>query len=76
MFRPIAGISSARRAGSVRTASIPIARISPTSWSSTTSGSAPTTTSDTASDAGSTGTIDARQASSPSVKVVSIPEPE
>jgi len=46
------------------------------SWSSTTSGSAPTRSRFKASVCGSFGTMAVRQASSPCVNVVSIPEPE
>ena len=55
---------------------MPICANSRVNWSSTTSASAPTTTSEASFDAGSPGTSEARQASSPWVKVVSMPLPE
>ena len=76
VFGPTAVVLSMWRAGSRRTGPTPIAPSRPSIWSSTTSGSAPTTRSSRASVWGRTGTMQARQASSPSVKVVSMPEPE
>ncbi len=64
------------RAAERLTGPTPIAASSARIWSSTTSGSAPTTSNSRACVSGRTGTMQARQASSPWVKVVSIPEPE
>mmetsp|Transcript_18552 Transcript_18552/g.30584 ORF Transcript_18552/g.30584 Transcript_18552/m.30584 type:complete len:218 (-) Transcript_18552:840-1493(-) len=55
---------------------MPMASKRPMACSSTTSGRAPTSSNCRSSVLGSTGTIEARQASSPWVNVVSIPEPE
>ena len=78
MSVPTAGALRDRRGGKKRTA-MPIALKRRSNWSSTTSASVPTTISvgrpDGAS-VGSVGTIAARHASSPCVKVVSIPLPE
>ena len=75
---PTAGNSDARRDGRKRTGPTPRAAKSRMNWSSTTSASAPTTRRERAvpGSAGISGTKAARQASSPSVKVVSIPLPE
>ena len=55
---------------------MPSAAKSRRNWSSTTSASVPTTSSCVVSDAAICGTNEARQASSPWVKVVSMPLPE
>jgi hypothetical protein len=73
-----AGMRSARRPGRNATSAMPSSAKSRANWSSTTSGRAPATTRPgrSGSAAGSVGTSEARHASSPCVKVVSMPLPD
>ena len=76
---PTGGMLSAERAGRKATSGMPMSAKIRRNWSSTTSESAPATRSggtEPEAGRGEKGTSAAKQASSPCVKVVSIPLPE
>ena len=79
VLAPTGAMSEARRGGKNRTRSTPMCLNRRKNWSSTTSAKAPTTSSSVGALgalAGKPGTMEARQASSPWVNVVSMPLPE